>query len=167
MGAVQARCWRLGYAGVLPAPVLDRLSGSDLAGPWHAAVTAPPTARHAVLVACAGTTVIGLAALAPSTDADADITDAELVALEVDPAQQRAGHGSRLLAAVVDTARDRGFTAIRAWVAAPDDARRTFLESAGLRTDGARRRLRSAFSPDGSADRAEVAQERWAAALPS
>jgi len=158
MGAVQVRAWRRSYPDLLPEPVLAGLAPEALAERWHAAVTSPPTARHAVLVACAGATVVGLAALAPAADGDAAPPDAELVALEVDPAQQRRGHASRLLAAAVDAARDRGFTALRVWVPAADDARRAFLQSAGLQADGAHRRLRTAGT-------SEVSEVRLSAAL--
>jgi GNAT superfamily N-acetyltransferase len=158
MGAVQSRAWRRAYDGVLPPAVLSQLTAEQLEAPWHAAVTSPPSARHAVLVACAGATVVGLAAVAPSGDPDATESDAELVALDVDPAHQRAGHGSRLLAAATDAALDRGFRAVRVWVPDADDARRAFLTSAGLRPDGARRRLRA---PGGT----ELPQERLAAGL--
>ncbi len=182
IGAVQVRSWRRSYADLLPAPLLAGLSADQLAAGWRAAVTSSPSARHAVLVACSGSTVVGLAALAPSTDGDATAADAELVALEVDPAHQRAGHGSRLLAAVADTARAAGFTTLRTWLPARDDARRAFLESAGLRPDGALRRLRTALGTeaggsggtDGSGSAAgatpeiaEVAEVRLVAALPS
>jgi GNAT superfamily N-acetyltransferase len=152
IGAVQVRCWRREYAGVLPAGLLEGLRGDEFAAPWHTAVTAPPSPRHAVLVACAGQAVVGFAALAPSADGAASATDAELVALEVDPVHQRAGHGSRLLAAVADTARDHGFTALRAWVPAASEARRAFLTSAGPSPDGARRRLRPATASPGTED---------------
>jgi GNAT superfamily N-acetyltransferase len=167
IGAVQLRSWRLGYAGVLPDELLAGLTAQQLAVGWDRAVTAPPTARHTVLVACAGSTVVGLAALGPSADGDASPADGEVVALEVDPAHRRAGHGSRLLAAVADTARTRGFTALRVWVPSTDDGRRAFLESAGLRPDGARRRLRAAPDerPDAVGD-VEVREVRLAAALP-
>jgi GNAT superfamily N-acetyltransferase len=160
MGAVQARSWRQAYADVAPREVLDRLDGAALAPHWRTAVTEPPTHRHTVLVACSGSAVVGFAAAAPSPDRDAVPEDAELVALEVDPAHQRAGHASRLLAASVDTLRERGFTALRVWCPAPDEARHSFLMSAGLRPDGARRDLRA----EGGATTTEV---RLSAALGS
>jgi GNAT superfamily N-acetyltransferase len=163
IGAVQVRCWRQEYAGVLPARVLDRLREAEFATTWRAAVGAPPSPRHAVLVACAGAAVVGFAALAPSTDADATLADAELVALEVDPAQQRGGHGSRLLAAVADAARERGFTALRAWVRHGDEPRRAFLTAAGPRPDGARRRLRPAGTA--ACGEVELVEERLVAGL--
>lgn len=183
LGAVQVRSWRRSYADLLPASLLAGLSADQLATGWRAAVNSPPSARHAVLVACSGAMVVGLAALAPSTDQDAAPTDAELVALEVDPAHQRAGHGSRLLAAVADIARNAGFTTLRTWLPARDDVRRAFLESAGFRPDGARRQLRTTIGADPRTDGdartgrtdgtgaapqvAEVSEVRLVAALPS
>lgn len=160
MGAVQARCWRAAYSGLIPDDVLDSLSAERLAPHWHAAVSNPPSASYAVLVACAGSAVVGFAAFSPSADRDAGPDDGEIVALEVDPAHQRAGHGSRLLAACADLLRKSGFEAMRIWCPASDDARRALLVSAGLRPDGANRTLRG---PDG----AEVTQERLSAALAS
>ena len=47
----------------------------------------------------------------PTCAKAAEPGDGELLALEVDPDQQREGHGSRLLAAAVDTARAGALTA--------------------------------------------------------
>jgi ribosomal protein S18 acetylase RimI-like enzyme len=160
IAAVQVRAWRRAYAGVMPAQALAQLDGEVLQPRWLRAVTAPPTPRHGVLVACSGSLVVGFAAMAPCADPDAGPTDAELLSLEVDPAHQRTGHGSRLLGAVADTLRGGGFGALRVWCPVADEARRAFLMSAGLRPDGGYRSLRG----DGGAD---VAEERLAAALPS
>lgn len=157
IGAVQARCWRQAYADLAPGEALAHLDGALLADRWRSAIADPPSDRHTVLVACAGSAVVGFAAHAPSADRDATPTDAELVALEVDPAHQRAGHASRLLTACVDTLRASGATTVRVWCPAPDEARHTFLFSAGLRPDGARRDLLG--------DGATVTELRLSAAL--
>ena len=102
----------------------------------------PPGPGHEVLVACAGSAVVGLAAVAPAGDADArPAVDGELVALLVDPTAQGAGHGSRLLAAAVDRLRAAGAARMLVWCPTADGARRRFLRSAGLAEDGARRVL--------------------------
>jgi len=98
--------------------------------------------------------------MAPCADPDTGPVDAELVALEVDPAHQRSGHASRLLSAVASTLRERGFGALRVWCPVDDQPRRAFLMSAGLRPDGAYRQLRT----DGGK---QIAEERLTAALPS
>jgi ribosomal protein S18 acetylase RimI-like enzyme len=158
IGAVQARAWRAGYAGLLDPASLEALTPQALAEPWRDAVAHPPSPVHAVLVACSGSTVVGFAAVAPSGDPDAGDLDGDLVVLAVDPAHRGAGHGSRLVAASADTLRERGMTAIRIWVPDGDPALRAFLVSAGAAADGARRAFRT---PDGR----EVAESRLAAAL--
>jgi GNAT superfamily N-acetyltransferase len=132
VGAVHSRSWRTAYADHLPAEVLDALEPAALAQAWRPAVTAPPSPRHHVLVACAGSTVVGFAA---------GDGDGELVALHVDPAHQRRGHGSRLLSAAADLARTDQVPVLSAWCPLVDTARRGFLESAGFGPDGAWREL--------------------------
>jgi len=132
IGAVQARAWKAAYADLLPPQVLQALDPRELAEAWRAAVTAPPSPRHRVMVAAAGPTVVGFAAVEP---------DGEVVALLVDPLHQRRGHGSRLLNAVVDLLREDGADRVAAWAPEQDRARIDFLTSAGLGPDGGRRTL--------------------------
>jgi GNAT superfamily N-acetyltransferase len=142
LGEVQARAWRSSYAGVLPAEALAALEPADLARSWQAALAAPPSPRHAVLAACAADVVAGFAAVAPAEDADLDpAVDAELTVLVVDPARQRQGHASRLLAATVDRLRGDGARTLCCWVAAADDALPQFLGTTGWSPDGATRSL--------------------------
>jgi len=160
VAAVQVRAWRRAYPGVMPAHTLDQLRPELLEPHWLRAVTQPPTPQHGVLVACSGSVVVGFAAMGPCADPGMSGTDAELIALEVDPSHQRTGHGSRLLSAVADTLRGDGFGALRVWCPVADQGRLAFLTSAGLRPDGGRRSLRGD-------DGAQVDEERLAAALPS
>ena len=93
-------------------------------------------------VACSGEEVVGLAVIAPASDPDESPDSvAEVAELVVRPGATREGHGSRLLAAAVDHARGEGRTALVVWCGTGDDARRAFLESAGLAPDGATRTL--------------------------
>ena len=141
IGAVQARAWRRSYGAVLPAAALDEVDADDFADVWRAAITKPPSARHRVLVALEGNQVVGFAATAPSEDPDAEPDEAEVVAFHVDPDALGAGHGSRLLAAAVDTLRADRFTRARIWLVVGDDAVRRFLEPAGWAADGGHREL--------------------------
>jgi ribosomal protein S18 acetylase RimI-like enzyme len=141
IGAVQARAWRETYASVLPVDLLAEVDAGAFAEHWRTAITAPPTAKHRVLVALERNTVAGFAATAPSEDPDAEPGDGEIVAFHVDPGSFGAGHGSRLLAAAVDTLRADGFVRTRIWVVVGDDTLRAFLESAGWAPDGAHREL--------------------------
>ena len=139
VGLVQAAVWRDAYAATLSPEVLERFEAHAFARVWRASLATPPSARHELLVACAGDQVVGFAAIGPSSDADADDAQGELLALGVHPQARRAGHGSRLLNAAVDTLRGRQFTRLTGWVLAGDEATRAFLVASGLSADGAYR----------------------------
>jgi ribosomal protein S18 acetylase RimI-like enzyme len=139
VGFVQAVVWREAYAEVVDPDVAAAFEPQSFASAWRQSLTAPPGPEHALLVACAGDQVVGFAALGPSEDPDAQEGTVEIHVLAVHPDARRQGHGSRLLAAVADTARGRGRSEVQAWVLASDDATRAFLTAAGLATDGAHR----------------------------
>lgn len=139
VGAVHARSWTGPYAQVLPPALVDALTPDVLAAAWTDAVLRPPSPRHRVHVAVGDGIVAGFVASAPLPE-DPDGPVVELVALEVDPLHQRRGHGSRLLAAVVDTSAGDGTEQLHVWVHVDDAARAAFLRGAGFAEDGARRR---------------------------
>lgn len=152
---VQLRAWRTDHGAVLGAEALDRLDVAAVRARWTAAITAPPSPAHRVLVAGAGPRLVGLLAWVP------DGPGVEVVALEVDPDARRAGHASRLLAACVDLARADGATHLTTWVLGAEPVRERFLGSAGLGPDGAERQL----GLPGPADAEPVVERRWGAAL--
>ncbi|GAB3820308.1 GNAT family N-acetyltransferase [Kribbella italica] len=142
IGEVQVAAWRRAYDGLLPPDVLLDLSPAQFAAQWRAALLAPGEARNRVMVALAGRDLVGFAAITPSDDPDGDPRhDALIAELAVDPEATRAGHGSRLLNAVVDTVRADGFTRITVWVNATDDVLRAFYTESGWAPDGAHREL--------------------------
>jgi GNAT superfamily N-acetyltransferase len=147
VGLVQAAVWRDAYAGVLPAQVLDTFEPTAFANAWRRSLAAPPEAVYRLLVACAGDQVVGFASIGPSQDPDASPETGELSAVGVHPRARRAGHGSRLLNATVDTLRGAGAETVHTWVLADDEATRAFLVQAGLVPDGAFRDR--VVSPDG------------------
>lgn len=137
IAAVQVRVWAEEYADQLPA-----LDEADVAAAWSNALASPKDARNRVLVALERATVRGFAVTQPSPDPDADpVADGELTELDVDPEHQRAGHGSRLVHAAMDTLRADRFTRALVWLATTDDVRRGFLTAAGFEPDGAHREL--------------------------
>jgi GNAT superfamily N-acetyltransferase len=139
---VQADALRVSYEPLFPPEVIAGFDRSAAEADWGAAISAPPSGRHRVFVALAGSDVVGFAAFAPGTDADLDPErDAELLALHVSPDHLRNGHGSRLMAALVDHARDDGFFRLVSWVFAADDPMRLFLRDNGWAADGSTRDL--------------------------
>jgi GNAT superfamily N-acetyltransferase len=142
IAAIQRDVWLHTYAALLPPTVADEFDLAEATSGWTAAITAPPSHRHLLLVALQDGAVVGFSTHGPAEDADLDSqATGELLAIHVSPAQLRAGHGSRLMAALVDHARSDGFTALVSWVFAADDALRAFLHEAGWEPDGATRDL--------------------------
>jgi ribosomal protein S18 acetylase RimI-like enzyme len=151
VGLVQAEVWREAYAAVLPAEVVAAFEPQAFAKAWRASLASPPEGVHRLLAACAGEQVVGFAAVGPSQDPDASPLTGELTAIGVHPQARRAGHGSRLLNAAVDTLRGAGADTLHAWLLASDEATRAFLTRAGLSPDGAWRDR--VVSPDGATAR--------------
>lgn len=162
VAAVQVAAWRGAHAALLGG-ALDVLDTDAMTRQWAEAIAAPP-AGHRVLVACAGATVVGFASVAPVPSADAtQPPGGVLLALEVLPDHQRAGHGSRLLAACVDLLREDGADQVQTWVLDGDAARAQFLGGAGLGPDETVRELASGPLPDGS--ERTVREHRWWATI--
>jgi GNAT superfamily N-acetyltransferase len=150
---IQLTTWRTAYRRLLPASVLAELDVAGLARHWRAAVTAPPSPRHRVLVAIEqaadANELVGFAATGPADEhaaapgepAPPGPDTAAVIDLLVEPRWGRRGHGSRLLAATVDLWREDGFATAVAWAFEADPATRGFLSSAGWEPDGVRRAL--------------------------
>jgi GNAT superfamily N-acetyltransferase len=152
IGEITAASWRGRLAGVLPDDVLAGLDPDALGFAWTSGILTPPTPVHRLLVAVERTAdeevVVGFAALGPSEDPDAEPDIVEILALEVDPARHREGHGSRLLSAAVDLARQSGARTALVWCPLHDEVRRAFLLSAGWGPDSAYRDLEVSGDPE-------------------
>jgi GNAT superfamily N-acetyltransferase len=143
---VQLVTWRTAYRTLLPAAVLDDWDEPAAVDAWRAAVVAPPTPAHGVLVALDGTEVTGFAAFGP-----AELTDGgeplpagptnEVTTLLVEPRWGRRGHGSRLLAAVADLAAAAGVVRLQMWLPEQDTVTTRFLTGTGWAADGWARTL--------------------------
>lgn len=125
---IQLAAWR----DLLGDDAVAGLPADEIAASWQAAIEQPPSRAHRVFVATDGPHVVGFAALAPA---------GEIISLDVAPEYRRLGHGSRLLAACVDTLRIAGATQVRAWSVRGDDARDAFLRGAGFAEGGVARTL--------------------------
>jgi ribosomal protein S18 acetylase RimI-like enzyme len=137
VGLVQATVFREAYAGRVPDEVVALFDPDAFARAWRESLAAPPAGVHRLLVACAGEQVVGMSAVGPSQDRDADPTWAEVTVLAVHPDARRQGHGSRLLNASVDLLRDAGAEVVSCWLLADDETARVFLTGAGFGPDGA------------------------------
>lgn len=146
-------------------------TGPGAAGPsaeavreqWRATLAGPPPQGCHTLVALHGHAVAGFASCGPAAEVGpvpgrdrAIPAGTEILALEVDPDFARSGHGSRLLAAMVDIVHP---ATLRVWVGAGDDARVRFYQSAGFAPAGLRRRLRAG-------EGTELVEHLWWSELP-
>lgn len=142
---VQVTTWRSAYAELLPPTVLEAATVERATAEWTAAVAAPPSAGHRVLVALEQRQLVGFVAFGPPDADDEPAGPAErtgqIHVLLVEPRWGRRGHGSRLLAATVDLLRDAGVTRAVAWVVEGDPASARFYASAGWERDGYLRTL--------------------------
>lgn len=163
IAAVQLAAWRATHAETLGAEVLDAVDPARLTDQWAAAIRTPPGRGYRVLVAVHGPRLVGFASVVPvvaPADSGDDTPGGEILAFEVEPSERRLGHGSRLLAAVVDLLRDEDrATSVQTWVIEGDDAREQFLGSSGLGDVGARRVLGEADDPR------EITEHLWGAAI--
>lgn len=144
LARIQLSTWRTAYEKIIPASVLDGVSEEMAATQWQASIASPPSPSHRVLVAQEQQWRVGFAAFEPADPDDAAGRDhpegtISITTMLVEPRWGRRGHGSRLLAAIVDLARTSGFDTAIAWVLAGDTATLQFYRSAGWEPDGAGR----------------------------
>lgn len=142
---IQVDTWQTAYTKILPAEVLASITVDTAVPAWLAAVQAPPSPRHHVLVAQEQQWLVGFVAVGPAEDLEDGDPDPETTAqlgpLLVEPRWGRRGHGSRLLAAAVDFARGDGMRRVVTWIPTADTASLNFLRSAGWEADGYAREL--------------------------
>lgn len=146
LARVQRRSWARAGSSVVPSAVLDRLVADEVVERWAATIQAPPTSGHHVLVARERETIVGMVAFGPAETDDAgvqpgpqgvppgeseDNATGEIATLLVEPRWGRRGHGSRLLAATVDMAREDGIANMITWIPENDSSARSFFGSAG------------------------------------
>ena len=142
------------HGAPLPEGARAMIAAPVIAAGWETAVTEPPSPEHHVLVATTAEsdstdrTVVGLLGMAPTQSMDAEgrvdetgVQAVEVTALGVEPDSQRRGHGSRLLAAAVDLARQDGARALVAWAVRGDESVSRLLTSVGMAPTGAHRVL--------------------------
>jgi GNAT superfamily N-acetyltransferase len=143
------RSWRLAYRGILPDEFLARLAVYPPAGYWIGRAAVPPSNRHALFVAGARGTVVGLAAVEPTGPTE-PTGPSDLKVLYVDPLVQRRGIGRALAQVAIDHARSTGAEALQLWCAERNDAARAFYEATGWEPDGERQHFE--FEPGVSMD---------------
>jgi GNAT superfamily N-acetyltransferase len=107
-------------------------TAAEMAPGWHEWLTTPGP-QHCVVWEEDGR-ILGLAGTEDAHDADASGVG-EVVVIFVDPATQRRGIGSRLMAAIVAGLADRGMHEAVLWCLAQNTVARRFYEHEGWTLD--------------------------------
>lgn len=142
LGEIHVRAWQEGYkGGLMPDDFLRGLSIRERADMWSDALSRSPRERSARLVSVdAAGEVRGFILVGPA-EGDANATEGEVYALNVDPAAWGRGHGRSLLAEGAARLRGAGFDQAILWVHSDNDRARRFYAWAGWVDDGAERRV--------------------------
>ena len=145
---IHRETWRLAYAQLLPAEVLDTLDADDA---WALAV-----GQGAVLKATEGEWTVGFAVASKAPEEEvaradgslpADAETTALVSVLVEPRWGRRGHGTRLVAEASRRLKESGATRGIAWVPEADKASKNFYERLGWTGDGTVRTLDAGGRP--------------------
>jgi ribosomal protein S18 acetylase RimI-like enzyme len=160
VAAVHVRTWQVGYAGIMPAEVLDALDPAA-AAEIRRSRNAPPGAQ--TLVAEDGRAIVGFVSFGPHArehGGDEYVTGiGEIYAIYVAPERWGTGAGRALMAAARAALAAAGNSEMRLWVLVDNLRARRFYERAGMAPDGAR----DTFTPPGGTG--ELAEIRYSARL--
>jgi GNAT superfamily N-acetyltransferase len=136
LAGVNVRSWQAAYRGLMPDAYLDALVIEDRAARWRQILSDGP---HGVAVCEVQGRIVGFASIGLARDADASADTGELMAFYLDPEVWRRGFGRRLMAWVLDGARDRRWPRMTLWVLRDNLPARRFYEAAGFGAEGATR----------------------------
>ena len=127
---VSIRGWQAAYKGLIPADHLAGLSVERRSATWRQAIS---SGRDRILVARADDGgVLGFSCCAAARDEDTPPGAAELLALYLDPAAWRQGHGRQLWQASRDDMVARQFKAMTVWVLAANTRAIAFYQAVGF-----------------------------------
>ena len=129
---IHVASWQAAYRGQLPDAYLDGLSSSEREAGWRSRVqNAAP--RQELWVMERDAEVLGVAALGPSRDADAEEGWGEIYAIYLRPDCWGQGVGRELLVQASRRLTNLGFKRSFLWVLESNERARRFYERAGWR----------------------------------
>lgn len=131
------RTWQEAYRGLFPDEFLANLSVDRRTGYWETGLRDPEAGGMDMVVVAehAREGLVGFASAGPNRGEE-DAFQSELLTIYVLPAFQAQGLGHRLLLAISNALRERGYTSLIAWVLAANRQARAFYEALGGRLVG-------------------------------
>lgn len=134
VAVVHVRSWQVGYRGLVPDQVLDRMAPEDRVARYD--FGPERSGGPLTLVAVDGEALCGFATIGPARSG----TPGELWALYVDPDRWRLGVGRLLIEQARTRLVQRGFKEAILWVMAGNERAERFYRSDGWTPDGGRKR---------------------------
>ena len=143
IGALHSQAMRSVLAEALPdSDVVELVDEQAITDGWVSTLALPAQSGQGVYVATEIDTPRGFVAFTSAPAESGDGRSAtEILALEVEDEARRKGHGSRMLAAVSDLAREADSVHLQVWLSGADTDKIRFFESAGFAPSGLRRTL--------------------------
>ena len=145
---VRYESWRAAYAGIIPADIIERLTGRYDGEQEQTLFASRPWRRTLVAERTRAGEITGYASYGPERGLDGlprTVRDgpgspnnrrAELYALYVGPAWWSTGTGRALMRQVLEETRREGYPEITLWVLAGNARARRFYERSGFRLQG-------------------------------
>lgn len=134
LAAVEVRCWRVAYRGLMPDAYLDRLSEAEKATTWRKNLLKHGSSgRKRVWVALGNADISGFVRVGPMMD-EGEV--GLIYLLYVLPEQWRRGIGTALMQAGMRDLRDLGMREAMLWVLRDNLRARRFYEQLGWMPDG-------------------------------
>lgn len=143
IGELHVRSWQAAYQGVIPAPVLDRLSPARRAAYWRETIARQSAGNgtERTWVIEENGTVVGVAEGGRARDDDAPPGAGELHAIYLAPEAWSRGLGGQLFEAAVEELAAAPFDPLILWVLSTNERARNFYERHGWVPDGTCRQL--------------------------
>jgi GNAT superfamily N-acetyltransferase len=132
---VHVASWRAAYVGIVPQPILDRLSVDRRQAFWERRLADPGETR--TFVAVREGRIVGFAGTGRPADPEHGPDTAELETIYLLPDAWRSGLGRLLMARAIDELAGPGFSSAILWVLTDNVRGRRFYEALGWRADGA------------------------------
>ena len=141
IASVQFDAWGAAYSGIMPEEFLSSMDLQAYKSNWKKSLANPGAGRY--IVAEVEGKIVGFSVFGPARDGDLDKrADAELVAINVDPAHWGNNIGSKLLDAVVSEV-SGSYRALYLWVAEKNKRARNFYEYHGFKLEGGKKKVPS------------------------
>jgi len=137
IATMHLRSWQVAYRGLIADAFLDGLDVAERRERWQRILAEAPARQQIVLVATAGSTVVGFATGGPCRD-DGDPAGAELYAIYADPDWFGRRVGAALMMRILELLH-AATTVVSLWVIRDNHRARVFYAGFGFDEDGAMR----------------------------